>query len=200
MAFAKYLPAVLSLLAALLGSDIAAQADTTAPGAPLITHFAEMPWGSTRAQIVARYGRPDDEAVSGSIRILTYTRTLFGERAVVGYGLHSRFGLIVGSYAVRVADDDCLAKYHTVRTAVREMYPDQVVLVDREENESTVSFCIAVLVGDAKAQMALRDSATTVVMVSISPMPTEVTVLYYTRRALDILEAEEAAAGRGPRN
>jgi hypothetical protein len=200
MAFAKHFPAVLALLAALVGSDVAAQADTTAPGAPLITHFAEMPWGSTRAQIVARYGRPDDEAVSGSVRYLTYTRTLLGERAVVGYGLHSRFGLIVGSYGVRVADGDCLAMYHTFRTAVLEMHPDQVVLVDREGNESTAPFCVAVLVGDAKAQMALRDSVSTVVMVSISSMPTEVTISYYTRRALDILEADEAAARRDPRN
>lgn len=127
------------------------------PAAAQITGFSSIPWGSSRAAIVDRYGKPALERQDGGVLSIVYQERLMGEDVTTLYSVHPKEGLIRGGYSVPFGmGSACEDTYDKFRRAVAERYPS-IRPTGAKVNTSTLDFCGGVRIGKGRAEYVWED-------------------------------------------
>ncbi len=115
-----------------------------------IDGFEGYPWGTTEEVVLDRLGAPvqADTLVEGVV-VLAFLGTIEDTASVALFAFLPGQGLVKGQHSIAfAASDDCVALFRALRNHLLLKYP-MIVPVDRSRNDSSKSFCAAVVDGDA---------------------------------------------------
>lgn len=116
----------------------------------VITHFEELPWGASKADIMAHHGEPlAEEAVVNGVE-LAYHREVNGQRVEAEFTVHAAHGLIVGAFVVPFSSpEECGELFTSWRDAISRRYPEVPMREEQEVEREDLSFEDAFARGEA---------------------------------------------------
>lgn len=130
---------------------------------PQVTGFMEVPWGATRAQLVAKLGKPQSETPwpGGALSLVFPRRNVLDEPAEPRFVV-TRDGMVQGGYTVWVVEFPyrCQQVYRSYVDAVSTRFPG---LKPKTQSDGVApdapSFCVAAAEGRAGMQTEWSDPA-----------------------------------------
>ena len=180
--------AILAFLTVLGGtSNLVAQQEVSMS----IDGFNGIEWGSSEADVLARFGEPAQiDSLDNGIVVLAYRTDLLGEPAVAFYAFLGDAGMIKGQYIVKLHLDegDCEGQYRVYRDHVTLTYP-LIPPVENYDYPFTEDFCTSLLNGRGNWANQWADPENgAVVTVIVQEGTDEVKLIYESATFLNWLE------------
>ena len=115
-----------------------------------IDEFDGFPWGTTQEEVLDRLGEPvQADTLTGDVVVLAFLRTIEDTASIAMFAFLPGQGLVKGQHSIAFdVSEDCVALFRVMRNHLLLKYP-MIVPVDRSRNDSSNTFCAAVVDGDA---------------------------------------------------
>ncbi|MFW6083828.1 MAG: hypothetical protein ACODAA_01290 [Gemmatimonadota bacterium] len=161
-----------------------------------ISGFRGLSWGTAEADVIARFGEPEERrTLESGIEIIAYRGTLADRPSIVLLGFLADRGLVKAQEVSNLAGGEkCIEQVRDVHREVNLRYP-LIRPAEEAKNNTPDAICSAAPAGDAYWHRQWRDETTgSVVTVSLRSGSDKVELTYESQAFIDWIGSEDGGA------